>query len=446
MRRNDKDVARPWAWLEVYNAARMPNPSRKPKVFWGWWIVAAVSAGNAIGSLAYIYGFGAFLLPVSSELGLSRTGISGVVSAVSVLGGLISPLVGFLTDRLGPRVLGLPGVVLLGMAYLALSRVDSTSTLYLVYLLGISIWFMTAFSAAPFVVITNWFSKKRGLAMGLAMSGVGVGGLAVPLVTLAISSFGWRATAVIFGGVIIALAGPFAYFMRHRPEQYGLLPDGATAPPSKPQAKGSAPPGGPEFTLGEAFRTRAFWALAVAFGLRNLVQTGALVHIIATFTVVGYSVQQAAAFVSLLSLFGIAGRFASGWLGDYFSKRWALVACMALSGLALLALMRPGNVWLASAAVAVFGAAEGGAIVLHFAIRADYFGRTAYGTIGGWTQAITTLGSVVGPLLAGAIYDGTGSYLFAYLAMGVLALGGAVLYAIATPPRKRTGTSTAVAR
>ena len=393
-----------------------------------------VSFGNAVATLAFVYGFAAFLVPLSTELGLSRTAISAVVSLASVLNGLIGPPIGWLTDRFGPRALALPGMVLMGLGYILLSRVNSELALFMVYLFGVSLWFNVAFATAPLVVIANWFRRKRAMAMGIGLTGIGVGGLAVPLVTLSVSSYGWRAASVFLALLILAVSLPFAYFMRERPEHYGMHPDGATPEPVAPgqQARDQDEP---QWTPGQAMRTRAFWMLALGFTTRNFIWTGTLTHVIASFNAAGVSSQTAAAMVGVMSLVGIIGRFGLGWLGDFMSKRWLLAGSMVLAGLSLIALMNIGRLWLAGTALAVLGATGGSTIVLTYVIRADYFGVKTYGAIAGWTQAVTTIGAIIGPLLAGYLYDVTGGYAMSYLMMSMFAFLGAVLYLFATPPK-----------
>ena len=176
------------------------------------------------------HGFGNFIIPLSKEFGWNRTVVSTIFSLARLEAGFIGPLEGWLVDRIGPRKLMLVGIPLMGLGFILLSRVNGLLTFMLVYVLGVTLGNSVGMHTPASAAVANWFTRKRGLAFGIMWSGVGLGGLMVPVLGWAIEEFGWRQASVMVGIFVVVVGIPVASIMRHRPEQYGLLPDGDKPP------------------------------------------------------------------------------------------------------------------------------------------------------------------------------------------------------------------------
>ena len=205
------------------------------RVFYGWWIVLACWAVTLYGGGAFFFGFSAFFKPISEEFGWSRALTAGAISLSQAEGFIEGPIVGPLVDRFGPRKLMLLGICMVTVGFLALSMVNTLAFFYFVYVVFLAIGFNTGFFVAAQAAVANWFIKKRSRALGLLSTANGFGGaIMAPLVAWLILSFGWRVASVWIGLGMFTIGIPLALVVRHRPEQYGYLPDGEKAPDPPP--------------------------------------------------------------------------------------------------------------------------------------------------------------------------------------------------------------------
>jgi sugar phosphate permease len=411
----------------------------RSRPFFGWWVVVGAVAIQALHAALLVQAYGAYLPVLQADLGWSATLFAAAFSLLQAIGGLLAPLQGRLLTRVSPRALVRFGMLLMGLSFVLLSRVDSQTSFLIAFAL-IAVGYHLAGFLTLTTIVVNWFERRRSLALALMQLGVPIGGLALPLVAWALSDLGWRPTA-LFSGVLILLLGlTVAQLLRGRPEDYGLLPDGA--PPS-----GMPPAGVPgmrgveidkrvrDFTPSEALRTRAFWFIAlghaVALMAVSAVNVHAVIHINAG---LGYSLPAAAAFIALMTLFTLLGQVLGGLLGDRYSKRLMATGAMWLHAAALLALTYAGSTLLVLLFAAMHGLAWGVRGPLMQALRADYFGRTAFSTIMGYSILIVTIGALLGPLLAGVLFDLTGDYALAFTLMAAMAAGGSLFFLFATKP------------
>ena len=299
------------------------------------------------------------------------------------------------------------------------------------------------------VAIVNWFRRRRALALGISSSGSAVGGLLTPLVVASMTAFGWRGTALLSGVVILLVGLPLAQVFRHRPELYGEYPDGIRpgAGGPGPAASGDGPDRPPDgspgrkvaapvdFTPREAMRTPAFWLVSLGHGSALLVVSAVVVHMVTHVTErLGYSLGQAATVVALLTVAQIAGHIGGGWAGDRVSKRAIVVGCMVGHAVALLLLAAASAYWMVVAFALLHGLSWGTRGPLMAAIRADYFGSAAFGTISGVSSMVTMLGMVGGPLVAGILADRTGSYRLGFTVLALLAFLGSIFFLLAKRP------------
>ena len=410
------------------------------RVFYGWWIVLACWAVTLYGGGAFFFGFSAFFKPISEEFGWSRALTAGAISLSQAEGFIEGPIVGPLVDKFGPRKLMLFGVALASIGFLALSIVNGLLMFYLVYVLLLAIGFNTGFFVAAQAAVANWFIRKRSRALGLLSTANGFGGaIMAPLIAALILAFGWRVAALVLGLGLFTIGIPLAFVVRHRPEHYGYLPDNAKSPDEFAASAGdgtrsSAPAQEIDFTIWEALKTPVFWMLAVAFGLRTMAISATVVHQIPFLTDAGISQQAAAGILALMGLMSIPGRIGFGYLGDYFNKRYLLAIAYLLQAAGILILLTADSLTQVFLFTVVFGMGWGAPNLL-FAMRADYFGRKYFATIAGAEQSIVAIGTVIGPVYAGLIYDINQSYQIAFITFVFTIAIGAVICFFSYPPK-----------
>ena len=387
-------------------------------------LVMAIHAG------LNFYGFSVFFVPLISEFGWSRGVLSAVFSLSRLEGGLLGPVEGYFTDKFGPRRVMLVGIPLMALGFILFSRVNSLLSLYLVYILAIAVGSGLGSFTPVGAAAANWFRRKRSRAFGIVMSGVALGGATiVPLLGWWISTYGWRNAAVAAGVLILAAGVPIALIMRHRPEDYGYLPDGA-GPASHGDTfrgetrvtEGTTPATGQaEFSAVQSLKTSAFWFLGISQALRSVVTTGFIIHFVAMMVDRGFSLSVASSLLGSVALLSLIGRLGLAWLGDLVDKRYMLAAAMGAMALAMLGLSQVQGFSLVLVILLVYSISYGGATVLSVALQADYFGRHAFGTIRGLLNTVQTVGMVLGPIFAGFVYDATESYFLAFVGFAVAA-------------------------
>ncbi len=417
------------------------------RVFYGWWIVLACWAVTLYGGGAFFFGFSAFFKPISEEFGWSRALTAGAISLSQAEGFIEGPIVGPLVDKFGPRKLMLFGVALASIGFLALSMINGLIMFYLVYVLLLAIGFNTGFFVAAQAAVANWFIRKRSRALGLLSTANGFGGaIMAPLIAAMILGFGWRSAALFLGLGLFAIGIPLAFVVRHRPEQYGYLPDNAKSQDeliatrsgaggnSGEGSRSNAPAEEIDFTIWEALRTPVFWMLAVAFGLRTMAISATVIHQIPFLTDNGISQQAAAGILALMGLMSIPGRVGFGFLGDYFNKRYLLAIAYLLQAAGILILLTSDSIQQVFLFTVVFGLGWGAPNLL-FALRADYFGRKYFATIAGVEQSIVAIGTVIGPVYAGIIYDINQNYQIAFITFVFTIALGAVICFFSYPPK-----------
>ena len=384
------------------------------------------------------YGFSAFFPAIANEFGWSRTAISGAFSLSRIESGLLGPIEGYLIQRLGVRRMMIAGVALLSLGFILFSQVKSLPTFYLVIIFGIVLGSSLGFHMPVSFAVANWFRRKRGKAFGIFRSGPGLAGLLVPLVGLLILNLGWRAAAVVAGFGMLALGFPLALIMRNRPQDHGLFPDGdplnrdvtsSTESPQRTAFRTVLAPQDDGFTTRQALRTPAFWLISVAMMFTVMATSGVLIHFVVMLQDRGINVAIGSTLLGSVALMSIPGRLGFAWLSDYLNKRLVLAGLMAVLGVAIFFMSQVESLALFSVFTAVFAITYGGAISVIDPLRADYFGIRNFATIMGFMRLIQAIGHVVGPLLAGVIYDLTNSYTIALIIFaGCVSLGTLTMF------------------
>jgi sugar phosphate permease len=409
------------------------------RVFHGWWMVAAGCAMQFVQSCLLLQSFGAYVAVLRDDRGWSKTELAGAAALHQVEAAILGPVLGWFIDRFGPQGVIRAGVLTFGAGFMLLSFIDSLLAFYgafLVLALGASLCGFFPLNVA----LIHWFERKRARALSSMQFGLALGGLAVPAVAWSLGAYGWRATAFASGLIIIATGLPLSYVIRRRPEDYGLVVDGAPPPPAP--AEGRAGAAGPtrDFTAREAIRTPAFWLLSLGHGSALFVVSAVNVHAITHMKEgLGYSIEAAALFIMLQTVCQIGG-IAVGWvIGDRYDKRFIAAICMLLHMAGLLCLTYAGGSAMVVAFAVLHGAAWGLRGPFMQALRADYFGRSAIGLILGLSFAIIVVGQIGGGMIAGVLADLTGNYRAGFTVVALLAGVGSVFFLLAKRPQRRGG-------
>ena len=406
-------------------------------VFYGWWIVLAGGGVQMLIGALLMQAFGAYVVLLRDEFGWSLAVLSGAFAMSRLESGLLGPLQGWAIDRFGPRAVMRIGIVMFGAGFILFSRIDSIVAFYLTFFLmalGSSLGGFLSITVA----LVNWFSRHRAKALALSQIGASIGGLMVPLTVIAMEAFGWRATALGSGLMVIAIGLPLSAVIRHTPHAYGERPDGA---PATPEDAENEPERSADFTAREAMRTRAFWYISLGHAASLLVVSAVMVHVVVHVNEsLGYSLSQAASVIALMTVMQLVGQISGGFLGDRFSKRFIAVGCMVGHAAALLLLAYATGLGMVVAFAVLHGLAWGIRGPLMQAIRADYFGTRSFGTIMGFSSLIIMIGMTTGPIFAGVMADRTGSYESGFTVLALAALAGSVFFVLAPqpPPPQRT--------
>ncbi|MFC1991576.1 MFS transporter, partial [Chloroflexota bacterium] len=401
---------------------------RPKKVFYGWWIVLSGMANNFVGGAMYTYGFSAFFLPISNELGWQRAAISAPIALSRLEGALLGPVEGYFVDKFGPRKLMFIGAILVGTGFVLMSRMNSLAMFYVIFivfkalgagLIGISIQ----------VAVVNWFRKRRGLGMSVALGGFNIGAMATPVVVWLIATRGWRSAAFIIGLIMWSVQIPLSLVMRHRPESYGYFPDGMTEQQSKETEVSSRREPDVEeesFTPRQAVQTRAFWFINLAYASRMMITAAVPIHLIPFIQDLGYSAAVGGSIMALMGFCALIGRVGMGHLSDTLPRRYAFAACMAMLGVSVFILSSAQSMWQLVLWAVLYGPGYGGGSPIMGSMIADYYGRKYFGTINGLTHIAMAVTTVVGPVFAGYMFDISGSYRIAFISFAAVCIIGGV--------------------
>ncbi len=408
--------------------------------YYGWVILGCVAfaclsrAGPAVATLSL------FVTPMTEEFGWSRTAISGAVSLGGVLAAITSPMIGSYLDRQGPRIVLGMAVLATGITLMLLSRIESLLGFYLLYCVARMSW------AGPYDLgihsaVSNWFVTQRAWAASLAQLAQTTGLIVMPFIGFTmIESYGWRTGWLVIGILVLVLGFlPSWLLMVRRPEDIGLLPDGAR--PTKPETGDAgittpAPSPEPAYTRAEALRTRAFWTLALFTALIYPVQAGMSLHQAAHLIESGLTPASAATAVSLFTLSSAITGFSYGWLNRWLNVKVALAGASLILASSAVVMMGATTLPAALLAGALFGLGIGGVHVILPVAWADYFGRQSFGAIRGVALSIQVVAQAAGPLLSGILRDATNTYFASLMCFAGLSLLGALAALLTRAPHR----------
>ena len=402
----------------------LPSNSKKPNIFYGWWIVLSAGIVQWYSSAVFWRGFPPFFDAILSTFGWSSAATGAALSIQRSESGLISPFVGTVIKKFGPKRVMAFGILLTGGSFIWMSRMQSLWEFYCaitILTLGMSFGTFIIFVA----VVGNWFNKNRGKAISILMSGAGLGGITVPLIVLGIDEFGWRSMLFAVGIGFWVLGFPTSLVLRGDPENYGQYPDGIKPELDSNDDIVDAREKG--VSVSHALKTGNFWKLALATGLSQAVFTSNLFHL-TSFKEFGLTTTIAATIIGLSWWGDIAGRITVGFITDKFDRKILLtisftLLTLGISGVAIMGMdgtidFLPRNLGIVMF-ILFFGLGFGSSVPLRLTLAADYFGRKNYGSMIGILNTVGAVFGTLSPLLVGLTKDITGEYIYAYYILSV---------------------------
>ena len=400
----------------------------KDRKFYGWVMVATLFVVGITFS-GVRFSFGVFFKSIESEFDLTRATTSAVLSLYMVLGGVFAILCGWALDKYGPRIVILLMGISSGLSLVLTSQTSSLWQLFITYSLLAAVGTGAAVGMVMSIV-SRWFDRKRGLALGIATSGQGMGMIVIaPLATYLISDFDWRMAYLIMGLGTWFVVVPLSRILKRDPHEIGALPDGANS--ELKSAENLA--GGikrTDFSLPQALRTKSFWLMMWSWVFLASSALLVLTHFVPHITDLGFSAGEAAVVLSLFGVSTIAGRVLMGVASDRIGRKLASIICMLLKAGAMLWVTWAQDLWLFYLVASVSGFAFGGFSISLGALIGDTFGLNKIGAIFGAVEVAFGVGAAMGPAVGGLIYDATGSYSLAFLLATITLLVSTFLVAL----------------
>ncbi|WP_190304744.1 MFS transporter [Pseudomonas chlororaphis] len=379
------------------------------KVYFGWWIVLGVFLSFSVSTGVFIiYNMGVFIKPIAETLSVSRGKVTFGVTIATMMGLISLPIIGRLVDRFGPVKVLLPSIFALAACLASMYWVTNLVIFYIIC--GCMNTFGTGIGPVSLVsVIVRWFDKRRGIALGLALCGMGLGATVMPLVSQAlISRYGWQTTFIVLAAVVLVVALPvWKFILRDKPEDLGLRVDGdAVLGVNAPRAPLLG------ISIKDALRSKVFWLMAVSFFLTAAVIPGTLIHMVPMLTDRGFTPEQASHYAAITGISLMVGRIISGYSLDVLFAPYVAIVFWVLPVVGVYQLSTGVADHFLVPAVVAIGLALGAEFELIAYFVGRYFGLKNYGVIYGIMFSAFSLGAGAGPAMIGHLFDLQGSYLF----------------------------------
>ena len=427
------------------------KPLRRVRgMYYGWWLVGLAAVVMSLAIVPFFYGMPIWFVALEHEFKWSRFKLTSAMSLTRIEGSIMGPISGYLLDKVGPRIMVLIGLLIMGSGFVLFSMVRELWHYYAAFIVmsvgtGLGTWL------AMMTVMNSWFVRRRATAMSLVSVGFHLGAAAlVPVLAWSvggldpnnadrfIDNFGWRDTARGIGFLIIILAFPISRIVRNRPEDHGLRPDG-DRPTQAPEAVGQARkpqanPDEPAFTWQQAIRTRTFWLVSIGHGCTSVVIVTLMTQLGPMLTDQGFSLRMVGWVISAYTFVGIVFTFVGGYVGDRWSIRLAIFGFCTIQSLAVIVLLLTnGSTIMVFIFVALLGISMGRA-GMSTAIVGVYFGRRVFASIMGIGQLPMNVLMFVLPPFAAYMFDTTGSYTVPFSILAVISFIGSVLYLLLGEP------------
>jgi MFS family permease len=424
----------------------MGTKEKKVSIFFGWWIViAATIVVCSYGSM--FYGFGTLFPAILEEFKWSRTLTSSVYSFQLAITSIFMLVMGYLVDRYSPRTLIAVGALFMVIGYLLSIFTNKIWHLYLLFGLIIGIG-ASAMYVPPVTVVTRWFVKRRGLAVGIVVTGIGIGGaLGTPFLNWLIENFGWKMALPILGVSLGCFLLPAAYFLRGYPEDKGLAPYGSIlnpeslrkdsidmAPASNRQHIENA---SRDWTVWQAIKTSTFCNLYIMLFIAELCLVGVMAHLFTYAVENGISRGLVSISYSCIGITSLVAKIGAGMFSDRIGIRPIFFLSFLLQSVSFIILSQSPNVIFLFIFSVLFGLAYGSWTPLFPTAMSDFFGLRSMGKLFSILTTNFFTGSICGPIFVGWIYDKTNEYFYAYIIFSVLCLMGAFISLYIKPPKPK---------
>jgi len=381
---------------------------KNPKFFYGYSIVAAAFVMLTVMGGTY-YSFGVFFTPLLTEFDWTRAMTSGAFSICIMLEGVLGMVMGRATDRWGPRMVITLCGFLLGLGYLLMSQISALWHFYLLYgvIIGIG---LGGLWVPPVSIIVRWFTKRRNMMTGIAVAGTGVGGLITPpIATWLISTYSWRLSYVILGSIALVLVVLSAQFLKRDPAEVGQCPYGE----NRREVHGLQL-GNNGLSLREAIYTKQLWLVSGMFFCFGFCIFSVMVHLVPHAIELGISATSAANILAIIGGVSIAGKTIMGAAIDRIGTRTGIIIGFVLVCVTLVWLVIVRDLWMLYLFAIIFAFGYATMIALMSPIIAELFGIRSVGILLGIVNFAATIGCAVGPVLAGWLFDISGSYQLAF--------------------------------
>ena len=376
---------------------------QKTTMFYGWYLVAVCFVINFIVFGISVNTFTVYVKPISTDMGWSRGQFSFGLTLASLAMGIMAPLVGRLIDRIGARIVMAVGALTIGLCTVVLSKATSLWLFYLLYMISGAGQAGTTLIPIS-LVISNWFNLRRGRALGIVMTGTGLGAMVmVPVTSWIVVNWGWRTSYLIMGWIIVSMAPVCFFFIKTSPSEMGLKPDGGEvgeAPPEKLEGLSPA----------AALKSGSFWLIAAMMFLLGLVGMGLGLHLMPYLTDIGYPEITAGILIAVISGMTVLGKVSMGIFADRWGVRKVVILACTVIITGILILMHAKVLLIAVIFSLFYGYAIGAPLMINPTLTADCFGLASFGAIFGILSLFNIMGAGLGAWLAGAIFDTAGSY------------------------------------
>jgi sugar phosphate permease len=421
------------------------------RFFYGWYIVGVAILVHIAGTLSFSSTLSIFLKPITEELGVSRGAFSLVRTAEIGVAAFIAPLLGPLLDRHGGRWILVIGVLMEGTGFLLSSLVREFWQFLAVRCCLVIAGEALLSSLVVNVTIAQWFVRKRGRAIAIANLGTGLAKLSIPFCAAWLFVVvGWRGTWTVFGIVApLLVIAPALIFVRRRPEDLGLTPDGEASSQAPADAQGidktrraqrrPTVPDDISWSRSEVLRLPSFWLLVATFGIAGIGIAGLNLHIFSFITDIGYSPLVAASFMSTIALTQLGSTLVWGMLADSFDIRKVSCVQFLIQGTGLVIAILSAQIHFVYLGFFLYGTGLAGSFVIREVIWANFFGRASLGTVRGVSLFFSHLFAASGAPFFGFLFDATGGYYFSFAVFAAALFTSSLLILLARPPRKEPG-------
>jgi MFS family permease len=393
------------------------------KLYYGWWVVTGAFLLLFCSMGTHFYAFPVFFDVMVREMEWARTQVALALTVGTFVLGVAGLLIGALIHRIGLRLVMVCGTLIAGLGFLLLTTVTEPWQFYLYYGLILSAGIAGIEAVPTMTAVEAWFDRGRSTALGIATTGMGVGGVVMaPLAGWLVSRYDWQIAFAFMAGIVMLVGIPISVTIMRTPGWRRIVP-------GQVQQEGLQVR---DATIKQALRQKSFWLVSIGSMLWLWAYLIGITHQVAFAVDIGIDRVAAAGAVGLLCAFSIPGRLGFGKLGDIMDKRYVMMMAASLQVLAFVILLRTTNLTMLYIYSCLIGVSIGGLTPILPGLLADYFGGSHFGTIYGASGMVNTLGLMIGPVYGGWIFDTAGSYHLAFLS-GIILTSLAVVLVYLAP-------------